>query len=56
MTDLWDHFLGRIGLDFETLKENTPYTYMPKEEWKEYYVYKKDRSEDESAAGIPHAF
>ncbi|MCI1654969.1 MAG: molybdopterin-dependent oxidoreductase [Lachnospiraceae bacterium] len=41
VTDLWDHFLGRIGLTFDELKEKTPYTYMPKEEWKEYYVYKK---------------
>ena len=41
VTDLWDHFLGRIGLTFEKLKQNTPYTYMSKEEWKSYYVYKQ---------------
>ncbi len=41
VTDLWDHFLGRIGLTFEKLKQITPYTYMPEEEWKEYFVYKK---------------
>lgn len=53
VTDLWDHFLGRIGLDFETLKENTPYTYMPKEEWKEYYVYKKTDPKTNLPQGFP---
>ena len=37
--ELWDHFLKRVGIDFEYLKEHTPYTYMPKEAWKTYYVY-----------------
>ena len=40
VTDLWDHFLSRINLSFDDLKKNTPYTYMSKEEWKDYYVYK----------------
>ncbi len=39
VTDLWDHFLSRVGLTFEKLKHNTPYTYMSKNEWKQYYVY-----------------
>ena len=40
--ELWDHFLSRVGLTFDKLKQNTPYTYMSKEEWKEYYVYRKE--------------
>ena len=42
VTELWDHFLSRVGLTFDKLKQNTPYTYMSKEEWKEYYVYQKE--------------
>lgn len=42
VTELWDHFLSRVGLTFDKLKQNTPYTYMSKEEWKEYYVYRKE--------------
>lgn len=39
--ELFDHFLGRVGLTWEKLKEVSPYEYMPKDEWKSYYVYKK---------------
>lgn len=47
VTDLWDHFLSRVGLTFEKLKHNTPYTYMSKNEWKQYYVYlQKDEKTD----------
>ena len=52
VTDLWDHFLARVGLTFEELKEKTPYTYMPKEEWKEYYVYQKP----DPKTGLPQGF
>jgi anaerobic selenocysteine-containing dehydrogenase len=38
--EIFDHFLGRIGLTWKQLKEISPYEYMPKEEWKSYYVYK----------------
>ena len=50
--ELWDHFLSRVGLDFEKLKEQTPYTYMSKEDWKSYYVYK----EPDPATGLPQGF
>ena len=52
VTDLWDHFLARVGLTFEELKEKTPYTYMPKVEWKEYYVYQKP----DPKTGLPQGF
>ncbi len=52
VTDLWDHFLGRVGLTFEKLKHITPYTYMSKDEWKEYYVYKKT----DPKTGLPQGF
>ena len=50
--ELWDHFLGRVGLSFEELKHNTPYTYLPKEQWKSYYVYK----EPDGRTGLPKGF
>ncbi len=52
VTDLWDHFLARVGLTFDQLKEQTPYTYMPKEEWKSYYVYQ----ETDPSTGLPRGF
>lgn len=39
--EIFDHFLGRIGLTWEKLKEISPFEYMPKDEWKTYYVYKR---------------
>ena len=53
VTDLWDHFLGRIGLTYEDLKKQTPYTYMPKEEWKSYYVYKETDPKTDLPKGFP---
>ncbi|MGI6333454.1 MAG: molybdopterin-containing oxidoreductase family protein [Saccharofermentanales bacterium] len=41
VTELWDHFLSRIDLTWEQLKQNTPYEYMSKDEWKTYYVYQQ---------------
>ena len=52
VTDLWDHFLGRVGLSFDDLKKQTPYTYMPKEEWKSYYVYKQIDEQTGKPAGF----
>lgn len=52
VTELWDHFLSRVGLTFEQLKHNTPFTYMSKEEWQEYYVYQKP----DEKTGLPGGF
>ena len=53
VTDLWDHFLGRIGMTFEDLKAQTPYEYMSKEEWKTYYVYKQTDAKTKKPQGFP---
>lgn len=50
--EIFDHFLGRVGLTWEKLKEISPYEYMPKDEWKSYYVYKKENPE----TGQPKGF
>ncbi len=52
VTELWDHFLDRVDLTFDKLKENTPYEYMPLEDWKTYYVYKKE----DPKTGLPKGF
>ncbi len=41
VVELWDHFLSRVDLDWDKLKQLTPYEYMPKDEWKTYGVYLK---------------
>jgi anaerobic selenocysteine-containing dehydrogenase len=39
--ELWDHFLSRIDMTWEDLKQQTPFEYMKKEDWKTYFVYEK---------------
>jgi anaerobic selenocysteine-containing dehydrogenase len=39
--EIFDHFLSRIDLTWKKLKEISPYEYMSKDEWKDYYVYKQ---------------
>ena len=51
--ELWDHFLSRIGMDFEKLKANTPYTYLSKEDWKRYYVYLEKDEKTGKPLGFP---
>jgi anaerobic selenocysteine-containing dehydrogenase len=50
--ELWDHFLSRIGLTWEKLKELTPYEYMPLADWKTYDVYKKTDPRTGKPAGF----
>ncbi len=52
VTDLWDHFLGRVGLTYEELKEKTPYPFVSEEEWSTYHVY---LNKDEKT-GLPEGF
>jgi anaerobic selenocysteine-containing dehydrogenase len=53
MDELFDHFLKRVGLTWEKLKEISPYEYMPLEEWKSYYVYKKIDPKTGKPTGFP---
>ena len=51
VTELWDHFLGRVGLTYDELKKQTPYEFISAEEWSSYYVYlQKDKH------GLPEGF
>ena len=40
--EIFDHFLSRVDLTWDKLKEITPYVFMPTEEWKSYYVYQQE--------------
>ncbi|AKL93931.1 anaerobic dehydrogenase BisC [Clostridium aceticum] len=51
--ELFDHFLNRVDLTWEKLKEITPYEFMSKDEWKTYYVYKETNPKTGLPAGFP---
>lgn len=50
--ELWDHFLSRVDLTWDKLKEITPYTYMSKDDWRTYYIYLKT----DPRTGLPNGF
>jgi anaerobic selenocysteine-containing dehydrogenase len=52
VVELWDHFLGRVGLDWDTLKKTSPYEYLPKEDWKTYFIYQQT----DPVTGRPNGF
>lgn len=41
MEELLSHFTGRVDMDWKEFTEKAPFEYMPKDEWREYYKYKK---------------
>ena len=51
--EIFDHFLSRIGLTWEQLKELSPYEYMPKDQWRSYYVYLNEDENTKKPAGFP---
>ncbi len=53
VSELWDHFLGRIDLTWDKLKEIAPYEYMSKEDWRTYYVYLNKDEKTGKPAGFP---
>ncbi|MCD8364518.1 MAG: molybdopterin-dependent oxidoreductase, partial [Clostridiales bacterium] len=40
MEELFDHCVGKIGMTWKEVKEKAPFEYLPKDEWRSYYVYK----------------
>ena len=53
VSELWDHFLSRIDLTWDKLKEIAPYEYMSKEDWRTYYVYLNKDEKTGKPAGFP---
>lgn len=41
MTELLDRCTSAIGMTWEEFKEKGSFEFLPKDEWKQYYVYKK---------------
>ncbi len=40
MEELFDHCVGKIGMTWNEVKEKAPFEYLPRNEWRSYYVYK----------------
>lgn len=51
--EIFDHFLSRLDLTWDQLKEITPYVFMPTEEWKSYYVYQQENPRTGKPEGFP---
>jgi anaerobic selenocysteine-containing dehydrogenase len=41
MEELFDQCASTVGLTWKELKKKAPYEYLPKDEWRTYYVYKQ---------------
>ena len=52
MEEFFDHVVGRIGMTWKEFKEKAPFEYMPKDQWRSYYVYK----EPDARTGLPQGF
>lgn len=50
--ELFDHFLGRVGVTFDDLAKNGPMEFAPLDEWRQYYVYKQI----DDKTGLPRGF
>ncbi len=53
VSELWDHFLSRIDLTWDKLKEIAPYEYLSKEDWRTYYVYLNKDEKTGKPSGFP---
>ncbi len=52
MEEFFDHCAGKIGMTWNEIKEKAPFEYLPKDEWRSYYVYK----ETDEKTGKPKGF
>lgn len=52
MEDLLNAYTGVVGMTWEEFKEQAPFEYMPKDQWKQYYVYQQQ----DPATGKPRGF
>lgn len=41
MNEFLDHFTKEIGMTWKEFAAKAPFEYMPRDQWREYYVYKK---------------
>lgn len=52
MEEFFDHITPAVGMRFREMKEKAPFEYLPKEEWRSYYVY----LEEDPGTGLPRGF
>lgn len=41
MDEFFTHFTSRIGLTWKQFKEKAPFEYLPRDQWRSYYVYRQ---------------
>lgn len=42
MDEFFTHFTSRIGLTWKQFKEKAPFEYLPRDQWRSYYVYRQN--------------
>lgn len=52
MEEFFNHFTKVVGMDWKEFAQNAPFEYLPKEEWRSYYVYKQT----DEKTGKPQGF
>lgn len=53
MEEFFDYILPKAGLTWKKFTEVSPYEYLPKEEWRTYYVYKNIDAKTGKPQGFP---
>lgn len=53
MDEFFNHFTPAVGMTWKEMKEKAPFEYLPKEEWKTYYVYKNTDVKTGKPTGFP---
>ena len=53
MDEFLSHWTERLGMSWEEFASKAPMEYLPKDEWRSYYVYK---AEDPKMGGLPKGF
>lgn len=52
MDEFFNHFTKAVGMTWQEMKEKAPFAFLPKEEWRTYYVYR----ERDPVTGKPRGF
>ena len=52
MDEFFTHFTSRIGLTWKQFKEKAPFEYLPRDQWRSYYVYRQTDPKTGKPAGF----
>ena len=53
MEEFFSHFTRVVGMDWKEFAEKAPFEYLPKDEWRQYYVYQKIDEKTGKPQGFP---